>query len=616
MLLLLLAFCVATWAGCDSFLDTEPLGEPNSETFFGTPAQAVQATNATYGMLRNWQAHVFAWLGMTDIVSDDTDKGSTPDDAAFLLEFENLNWTPSNGAFLDTWGGYYEGIYRANIALQGIEQMENIDPQLKSRLLAENRFLRAYYYYFLVRAYGGVPLFTEPVEPGAFEQQRSTADSVYALIEEDLTFAAQNLPEKSGYGTSDLGRATRGAAQSLLTEAHLFQEEYAQACQIGQEVIASGEYSLVPDYSTIFTPEGENSSESVFEIQAVAVEEGTGGVQYSEVQGVRGTPNLGWGFNQPSDDLTAAFEPGDPRQQATIMFPWELLPYGNPENMVVWMNSQINNQRYNQKSYIPPNNPGGGGNGGSNIRRIRYSHVLLNTAEACFHAGNEPTARDLLNDVRERARNTDVTLGFTPELLAESVAGNVLGLDAGAGRVFVRYVDEDSWAFEEGLRSFTSEYFDYEGDDPPVRVTNLDVIQSVDGTPISTVQDYYNALSTKAPGQSVVLQILRVSQSAPPALGESVTQPVVVTVEARELLPDITAGGQDLLEAIWNERRVELALEQHRWFDIIRQNGIQPGRAAQVMQDVGKTFEEHQVLYPIPQSEVDLVKLEQNPGYN
>src|SRR5690606_31019082 len=162
----------------------------------------------TYNMLRQWPVHVFAWLGMTDMASDDATKGSTPNDAAFLSDFENLNWTAGNGAFTDTGTGYYQGIYRANVAIQGIEGV-TMDATLKQRLIGENKFLRAYFYFFLVRAYGGVPLITRPLAPSEYRTQtRATEAEVWALIEQDLTDAIASLPPS--YGAGDIGRATRG----------------------------------------------------------------------------------------------------------------------------------------------------------------------------------------------------------------------------------------------------------------------------------------------------------------------------------------------------------------------------------------------------------------------
>jgi starch-binding outer membrane protein, SusD/RagB family len=109
---------LAAVPSCD--LDTEPLGVLTTASFFQSEQQAVQATNATYNMLREWRVHVFSWLGLTDIASDDATKGSVPGDAGFLGDMDNINFDPGNLAFADPWSGYYAGIYRANVAIQGI----------------------------------------------------------------------------------------------------------------------------------------------------------------------------------------------------------------------------------------------------------------------------------------------------------------------------------------------------------------------------------------------------------------------------------------------------------------------------------------------------------------
>jgi hypothetical protein len=558
---------------------------------------------------------------MTDIVSDDATKGSTPTDAGFLVEMDDLNWDAGNTVFNGTWTGYYQGIYRANVAITNIPSVD-MDEDLRARLVGENKFLRAYYYFFLVRAYGGVPLITEPLQPGEYFQARNTAEEVYAQIEQDLTDAIAVLPEKSEYAASDMGRATKGAARSLLAKVHLFQGEYADALDQAEAVINSGEYSLYPDYQQIFWPEGENSSESVFEVQAIALEGGTnaprgGGVQYPVTQGVRGTPNLGWGFNTPSPDLEASYEPGDPRLQATIMYPWETLPFGS--EAVVYFNTTMQNNRYNQKVYQAPDNPGGGGNSGNNIRRIRYSDVLLMGAEAAYQTGDEGQALTWLNMVRDRARDgRTVTLGFQPEVLSDSIAVDVLGL-ATDSRVMVRFVDDGTQAYANGLRGLVS-VRDNAVTPVPVRFESADIITAVEGTPVTDMASYHNAVAGHGAGGTVTLDIVRVSH---PEGGTPSTSSVSVDVPVLELLPDVTAGGQALLDAIWRERRHELAMEQHRWFDIIRQ-----GRADALMEAL--TCADRALpdtctplvfrdgihdLYPIPVAEVTLAELTQNPGY-
>jgi hypothetical protein len=589
-----------TLAGCD-FLEKSPKGELTSGNFFQTQDQAVQATNATYSTLRDWQVHVFSWLGMTDIASDDATKGSTPSDASFLLELDRKTFGTNNGAFRGTWGGYYTGIYRANVALQNIPSVSDMPQDLRARLMGENRFLRAYYYFFLVRAYGGVPKITEPLQPDEFEQGRASADSIYALIERDLNAASANLPARSGYSSDQMGRATKGAAEGLLAKVHLFQEEYGQALEHAENVIQGqngvDQYSLLDDYWTIFRESGEFSSGSVFEIGAVALETGgEGSSQYAQVQGVRGSANNGWGFNQPSPDLEESYEPGDPRHQATILHPWENLPN---EEVMVQVNSNIPNQRYNEKVQPSAGSPGGSGNNTVNIRRLRLADVMLIAAEAAYQEGQEGLARQYLNDVRERAREgRTATLGLQPENMASGLAAS-LGVEATGPHVFARYVDDSGPASAAGLQGFA---FSTE----PVFVESIDVIESINGTEVTTRQEYHDALSSVSPGQSVSVGITRITQQEGSAPS---TQSMTMTVTATELLPDVTAGGQALLDAIWAERRAELAMEQHRYFDLIRQ-----GRAAEELENFQTGKHE---LYPIPPSEIALSDsmLTQNPGY-
>ncbi len=590
-------------AGCKDFLTTQPQGELTTANFFQTADQAIQATNATYSMLRDWEVHVFSWLGMTDIVSDDATKGSTPGDASFLADLDNLNFDPGNLAFDNTWQGYYRGIYRANVAIQGIPGA-NMDASLKARLIGENKFLRAYYYFFLVRAFGGVPLVTAPLLPSEFKQPRASAQDVYAQIEKDLTDAIAVLPLKSQYAAADMGRATKGAAQALLAKVDLYEGKYQEALTNAEAVINSGQYGLYPDYNTLFTQAAENSSESVFEVGNVALPQGGGASQYAQVQGVRGTPNIGWGFNDPSPNLEASFEPGDPRLEATILYPWELLPDGSQQ--IVYLNPSMLNNRYNKKAFTPPINAGlGSDNSGVDIRIIRYADVLLFAAEAAYRTGDEATARTYLNMVRERARGgRTVTLGISAEALSDSVAAEV-GLPANGSRVFVRYVNPSTQAYAAGLRGMVTEF--NSNNTPPVQVDTMDVINTVDGTAVTTLQDYFTQVDTRTPGNNVTLGVTRVMQAAD---GSVTMQTLSIQVPAMTLLPDVTATGQDLLTAIWHERRHELAMEQHRWFDINRQ-----GRGQAVMTADGKTWAAQDTIYPIPSAEVQLAGLTQNPGY-
>jgi len=598
---------VLIFSGCeDALLDQKPRGELTLASFFEDEQDAIEATNATYNRMRTFNFTNFLWLGMTDIASDDANKGSTPADAAGIQGvLEQWTFDPSTLNFINTWRDYYQGIFRANIAIANIPDID-MDESLKQRLIAENKFLRAHFYFFLVRSFGGVPLITEPQEPGEFEVPRTSAEEIFSLIEQDLREAIEVLPLKSQYSPSDLGRATKGAARGILAKVLMFQEKFGEAQQFAEDVITSGEYSLFDDYEFIFRREGENSSESVFEVQAIANEQQTGGTQYSVHQGVRGTPNLGWGFNNPSDDLLNAYEPGDPRLGATVLFVHETLPFG-PEDIVRHNVNMLDNQRYNQKPFIPLDNPGGNGNGGSNIRVLRYADVLLTAAEAAFQNGNTADAVNYVNMVRERARNgQSATLGFEAEALS-SLAADTIGRPDLQGRPFVRFASDGGPAANAGL-----ETMDWEVAEGLLSFDVVDIIMSIDGVNVPTLDVFRNEMRSKSPNQSVAVEVLRITETRNGDSKSRNSETLLLAMNTTELLPDINASGQDLLNAIWHERRVELAMEQQRMWDLRR-----TGRDSEILKALGRNFQDgkHE-LYPIPRNEMDQNPLlDQNPGY-
>ncbi|MDX2072440.1 MAG: RagB/SusD family nutrient uptake outer membrane protein [Haliscomenobacter sp.] len=470
------------------FLEVKPQGVINANNYFQTAQHATWSVNAVYNSMRDWNLTSFPWLAMTDIVTDDAVKGSFPADAQRLSAFDDFSWDPGFPEDIrGSWRGHYQGIFRANVAIDGIPKVPTMDETLRKRLIGEAKFLRAHFYFNLVRWFGDLPLITRPLTQDEFyTQTRAASTEIYKLIASDLTEAIANLPEKSAYAPEDLGRVTKGAARGLLAKVYLTIKDYPNAEKYALEVINSNEYKLLADYTKIFLPEGENSSESVFEVQATALEASyAGATPWNMVQGVRGTPNLGWGFNLPSDDLMKAFEFGDPRRDATALLVGEALPDGSA---LVEDNPQMENERYNQKAWTPAHALLQD-NGPSNIRILRYADVLLIAAEALNENNKPQQALVHLNAVRIRAR------------------GN-----------------------------------------------------------------------------------------------------------RRNVLPDITITDKDgLRQKIWQERRVELAMEQQRWFDLVR-----TGQVEARMKAVGKNFVKgkHE-LFPIPQTEIDLGggNIAQNPGY-
>src|SRR5699024_6063375 len=204
-----------------------------------------------------------------------------------------------------------------------------------------SRFLRALSYFYLVRYFGDIPL--QHVDIAA----RAPKEDVYAFIIADLDSALTALPLKSEYAPDDLGRVTKGAAQTLMAKVYLERENWEEALNYANMVINSGEYSLEPNYEDIWKESHENGVESIFEIQARGKAPAHGVQQYSTTQGVRGPGGWGWGFNVPSEGLIAAYEAeGDSvRKNTTIIFPGETLFDGHE------ISPNIVNRGYNQKAY-------------------------------------------------------------------------------------------------------------------------------------------------------------------------------------------------------------------------------------------------------------------------
>jgi starch-binding outer membrane protein, SusD/RagB family len=409
--ILYITLILVAFMGCEDFLSVNPQSELTQEAFPTTQEDALQTTNAVYATLRDWHYHS-GGFPILDFMSDDAHKGSNPNDGVNTQgPYEEFMHSPTQDGLDRWWNALYQGIRRANIVLERVSPIE-MDEQLKNRFLGEASFLRALYYFDLVRAFGGVPLVTE-VEP-PLEVQRSTVGDIYDLIEEDLLFAVENLPLKSGYGPNDLGRATKGAAQALFAKVYLFQQDFVNAEEYAMEVILSGEYDLEEVFTNANGPEGEHGAESVFEVGAVTTA-GAGGNQYANTQGVRGTPNRGWGFNRPSINLREAFGEDDPRRSGTIIELGDVIDgiviIGDgttPDETTDEEGNVIEIESYNRKVWIPGTSTDT--QFGHNRRLIRYSDVLLMAAEALNENDKPGEALTYLNSVRERARHGDETI--------------------------------------------------------------------------------------------------------------------------------------------------------------------------------------------------------------
>lgn len=500
-----LILALSTVSCNEDFLDVPPLALVSDANF-----DPVMAVTSCYNIMGNFDNRWSDWriLILGDALSDDAWKGgSSQTDQIDIYQMNIFATIPSNVIPRDVWSMYYRRIFRFNWAIQNLQGLDQ-EIALNRRLLGEVKFLRSMHYFWLVRAYGGVPIVEEPLSSDQHDKVRSSEVEVYAFIEQELLEAIDLLPSKSEYRLEDLGRATQGSAQGLLSKVYLYQQKWSEALNHAEEVINSGEYHLEPDFGQIFSRESQHGPESVFEITFAENDQMTNPTYHAISQRSR---NLfgGWGLNCPTQDLLDAFEPGDPRTIHTITFHGDITEgdqhdhsgYDNPDQM------------HSMKAFKPRSLIGNSANDGENVRILRYAELLLIYAEAANELGQTIEALNKLNMVRDRARNS------------------------------------------------------------------------------STIDRYRTFINFELATPDMVL-------------------------------PEISETDQSRLrEIIWNERRVELALEGDRFYDLVRQ-----GRAGNVLRafaqkyntDKGSNFRDgvHE-RFPVPQDEIDRTNglIIQNNGY-
>jgi hypothetical protein len=396
--------------GCTDFLDKEPQGSLTQASFPTSQSDALLATNAVYAALRIWSYNSGGYP-ILDIMSDDAYKGSnTNDQLATVGVYDNFAFNTTGDGLHRWWSTLYEAVRFANVVIEKVPDIP-MDTTLRSRYLGEARFIRALLYFDLVRAWGDVPLITSP-EP-QLHLGRASTDDIYNLITSDLVFAESHLKKRSELSSTDLGRATVGAAEALLAREYLFRKDFTNAEVYSLKVIQSNEYSLEPHFIDANGVNGNNGVESIFEVGALGVDNfDGGGGQYANTQGVRGSPNRGWGFNRPSIDLRKSFEYGDPRLKGTIIDLGDTIdgvyikgdpdPANDPVVIVNGSGDTTNIQCYNRKVWTPGDDVPT--QWGCHRRLIRYADVLLMAAEALNENGKQTEALTYLNQVRSRAR--------------------------------------------------------------------------------------------------------------------------------------------------------------------------------------------------------------------
>lgn len=446
ILALLAILSVGIYACSDKFLEIGPQNSLSQSTL-GSAAGLNAAVISAYSLLDGWNADwgVGPWggqqsnWGFGDIMSDDANKGTESTDGVEWETLETFTWSPLEGLFNAKFTMDYEGISRANAAINLAKNVEGVSEEAKNQAIAEARFLRGVYYLDLYKMFKHVPYYTE--EDLDFKKPNTNEAGEFIDIIDNIKADFQAAADVLPLTQSEAGRATKGAALAYLGKAQLYNKEYAAAKASFDQVVNSNIYALQDCYRSLWTYDGENGSggkrESIFAYQA-SINDGAGDAENSNFGDRLTYPHAGspfgcCGFRQPSQAFVNSFrvdanglpdfnnlyvgklantDPVDPRLDFVVarvgvpVLDWDI-PYsldwvrspsyggefsnkkimygqGDPKSAVSWTNTQLS---------------------GINVHLMRYADVLLMLAEAEVEAGTLDRARELVNMVRARAGN-------------------------------------------------------------------------------------------------------------------------------------------------------------------------------------------------------------------
>ncbi len=399
ILILLIGFIAF---GCEDFLEEAPVSSISTLGFFKNEDQFLQAVNASYTNLRtlagSGYGHEGTFWAFGEMRSDNSTFQDNDTDLSGhrFWHLDQFIMNSQNEIPQVAWNSCYDGIGKCNTVL---EYIDNIEFDRKSRFIGEVRFLRALYYFTLVRHFGDVPLVTETAKSylGAFEKnKRVAADLIYDLILEDLNYAKQNLP--LSYAGNDVGRATEGAARKLLAKVLMYRGRYSDAIPELTAIVNSQQYVVLDDYASVFDVNNENNAEMVFSVQFTDGPYGLGSANMYRFlpwnSGVtllsHGQRTARTGMNIPTTNLINSFEDGDLRKEM-IEFSYIDHQFGTHQDSIVPYTLKQMHPGHAEVLVCRNNFP-----------LFRYPHVLLSLAE-CYlrEGGGDPVP--LVNQVRVRA---------------------------------------------------------------------------------------------------------------------------------------------------------------------------------------------------------------------
>ncbi|WP_341224898.1 RagB/SusD family nutrient uptake outer membrane protein [uncultured Arcticibacterium sp.] len=418
----IMLFSIAVFTfGCEDFLAEVPKDSISPVNFYQTSQDALSAVNGAYAALRVNDYYSRYWMTSSSLASDGTySRLGTTSDRGVIIHLNDVGMVTSNRYNIAIWGAVWQAVNRANAVLDNVPNIE-MDETLKARVLGEAKFLRALTYFNMVRRWGGVPLLlneTNTSEISELQVSRNSADEVYAQIVKDLSEAITVLPNINSYGSNDIGRASKEAAQGLLAKVQLYLKDWNNAKTNALAVINSPSgLDLVPDpKDNWWTGNGnvDNNVESIFEVQynGIAPQGHALGNNYEPNSSGYGPGQWGtiigslWWYNQ--------FEENDKRKEAT----W-LTEYPDPsaDTLIQWQEFRYPAPHVNK--YRDPLNKVGDGMA-YNIKVLRLADVLLTAAEAINESEGPGGAFQYVNRVRQRAGLDDLS-GLSKDQLRDAI---------------------------------------------------------------------------------------------------------------------------------------------------------------------------------------------------
>ncbi len=413
----------------DKFLEKDPLGQESNRTFYRSEDNCEQAVNAIYDPAGWYELYSINYPAIGDFCSDDSEKGgSGVSDQPELQAYETFSTNSSNAYLSTMWRGFYIGIARANEMLFRTDEVD-FSEDLRLRYRAEARFMRALYYFDLVKVFGAVPLVTIPVNPGEGagignrDSGSTAADQkqfILNFIVSELEDIKDDLPES--YDANNYGRVTTYAAYGLLTRAYVWTSQWNNALTASNFVISKFP-SLDVKYQEIFSYTNEQNDEILFSVQFTSGgdygrnAEGGERSTYQNVRSLQKKPGTeeflagrGYGFNTPRKELVSQFDPLDPRLDMIVgvgdSIWWDFDPANIKKYPIVFPSGHTGH--YCRKAVLECTqfSVAKDQSSGLDYPLIRLADVYLLAAEAAFHVGDAPKATQLVNKVRERARNS------------------------------------------------------------------------------------------------------------------------------------------------------------------------------------------------------------------